>query len=327
MSDVAREAGVARVTVSRVLSEPGSVAPATRAAVQAAIERLGYLPNLNAGTLASQRSHIVGCIVPSLSNAWFADTIDGLGDVLAGAGYQLLLGQTRYDLAAEERLIDTFLGRQVDAVVVTGANHTPGAREKLRRAGMPVVETWDLPTDPIDMGVGFSHEQAGALAADRLLARGCRQLGFIGADEIRARKRLAGLQAAVARHGGGVPVEITLCPAPSSFEDGTAGMQLLKQQRPALDGVFCGNDTLAIGALAACRHSGWRVPQDIAVVGFSDHAIAAAAVPALTTVRVRSLELGREAGRLLLQRLDGQADDPRGSLRDLGVCLIERESA
>src|SRR5690606_10244886 len=111
MSDVAREAGVARVTVSRVISAPDTVAPRTRAAVEAAIARLGFIPNLNAGTLASRRSHIVAALVPTLSNAWFADTMDGLAGTLSAAGYQLMLGQTRYDPEEEEKLVNAFIGR------------------------------------------------------------------------------------------------------------------------------------------------------------------------------------------------------------------------
>jgi LacI family gluconate utilization system Gnt-I transcriptional repressor len=129
MTDVAREAGVARVTVSRVISAPGSVAPATRAAVKAAIARLGFVPNLNAGMLASRRSRIVGALVPTLSNAWFADTMDGLSATLSVTGYQLLLGQTRYDAGEEERLVDAFIGRRVDAIVLTGTQHQPAVRE------------------------------------------------------------------------------------------------------------------------------------------------------------------------------------------------------
>ncbi|MEJ8850126.1 LacI family DNA-binding transcriptional regulator [Variovorax rhizosphaerae] len=324
MSDVAKAAGVARVTVSRVLSDPDSVAPATRAAVQEAVAQLGYVPNLNAGTLASSRSRIVGAIVPTLSNAWFADTMDGLSKVLGAAGYQLLLGQTGYDADAEEKLVDAFLGRRVDAMVLTGTAHTAGVRSKLQKAGIPTVECWDLCDDPIDMVVGFSNEAAGEAVAAHLLARGRRRFGFLGADEDRARKRLQGYRAAIARAGGGEVVTRSAAP-PTSIDDGAAGLAQLLAAEPRLQAVFCSNDTLALGALLECRRRGLAVPGELSVVGFSDLPVAAACVPPLTTVRIASRELGERAGLLLARRLSREPGEvPR--IHDIGFSLALRES-
>ncbi|MBS0455410.1 MAG: LacI family DNA-binding transcriptional regulator [Proteobacteria bacterium] len=325
MSDVAKAAGVARVTVSRVLSEPDSVAPATRAAVQKAIARLGYVPNLNAGTLASSRSRIVGAIVPTLSNAWFADTMDGLAKVLAKTGYQLLLGQTAYETEAEEKLVDAFIGRRVDALVLTGTSHSKGVRTKLRKAGIPTIECWDLCDDPIDMVVGFSNEAAGEAVAAHLLARGCRRFGFLGADEDRARKRLQGYREAIARSGAGSVVVQSATP-PSSIDDGAAGLARLLESEPGLQAVFCSNDTLALGALLECRRRAIAVPRDLAVVGFSDLPVAAACVPPLTTVRIDSRGLGERIGTLLEHRLG--RDAPEGArVHDVGFSLAIRDSA
>jgi LacI family gluconate utilization system Gnt-I transcriptional repressor len=329
MADVARMAGVARVTVSRVLSNPQSVAPATRAAVQDAISRLGYVPNLNAGTLASSRSRIVGCIVPTLSNAWFAETIDGLSEVLSAAGYQLLLGQSGYDPGCEERMVDTFLGRRVDAIVLTGSERPAAVRDRLHSAGIPVVETWDLGLEPLDMAVGFSNHGAGEAAAEHLLARGCRHPAYIGADEPRADKRLAGFRAALARNDL-QPVCATAGKPPTSFEGGAQAMRELMARDPSIDGVFCSNDNLAAAALFECRRHGWDVPKQIAMVGFSDQPLAAATVPSLTTVQVRSHDMGAEAGRMLLRRLGTVAARPVGGehrIADMGFRVIARESA
>jgi len=330
MADVARVAGVARVTVSRVLSNPQSVAPATRAAVQDAIAKLGYVPNLNAGTLASSRSRIVGCIVPTLSNAWFAETIDGLSEVLAAAGYQLLLGQSGYGPVAEERLVDTFLGRRVDALVLTGSERSDAVRTRLAAAGIPVVETWDLGLEPLDMAVGFSNYAVGESAAEHLLARGCRHLGYIGADEQRASKRLAGFTATLARHDMSA-VPVLAGPPPTSFESGARALLELAERQPRLDGIFCSSDTLAASVLFECRRQGWQVPQKVAVVGFSDQPLAAATVPSLTSVQVRSHELGAEAGRMLMRRLgSASTGKPMGGehrIADMGFRMVARESA
>lgn len=324
MADVAREAGVARVTVSRVINAPHSVAPKTRDAVLAAIARLGFVPNLNAGTLASRRSRIVGALVPTLSNAWFADTMDGLSIRLAAAGYQLLLGQTRYDAHEEERLVDAFIGRRVDAIVLTGTLHLPAVRAKLQRAGIPVIECWDLTDTPIDTVVGFSNAHAGATVARHLVGRGCQHLAYIGADESRSAQRLHGFREA-AKAAGVSSVHAHLVEPPSSILDGVRGMEELMHAHPGLDGVFCSNDTLALGALLAARNHGWRVPERIAVAGFSDLPVAIASVPALTTIRIDSRALGEHAGDLLARRLRGASNDGL-RVHDLGFTLIVRDS-
>ncbi len=328
MADVAVAAGVALVTVSRALNEPDRVSPVTLARVRAAVKQLGYVPDLTAGSLASARSRIVGAVVPTLSNAWFADTMDGLAAALAPAGYQLMLAQSSYHPDAEAGLVDAFLGRRVDAIVLTGATHEKAVRAKLRRMGLPVVETWDLPKSPIDMAVGFSHIGVGEAVGRFLLARGYRRIGFLGAQEERSLKRLAGLRAVLEKHGleeTGLPIE--LVPPPSSIAAGAAAMARLAAHCPALDAVFCSNDILAMGALLHCRQQNWQVPQRMAVVGFSDLAMAQAAFPPLTTVRVQATELGRRAGEMLLERFAGAAKPRGGKVLDLGFSLVERASA
>jgi LacI family gluconate utilization system Gnt-I transcriptional repressor len=327
MEDVAREAGVARVTVSRALSHPDKVSPATRAAVRAAIERLGYVPNLTAGSLASKRSRIIGAIVPTLCNSWFADAMDGLAETLGAAGYQLMLGQSGYHIDQEAGLVDAFLGRKVDGLILTGVVHAPSVRERLRRNRLPVVEIWDMTDDPIDTVVGFSNLLIGEAVASYLLQRGHRRIGFIGANEIRSGKRAQGLRQRLQAEGLGVAQATPVTP-PSVIEDGARGLAELLALEPQLQAVFCSNDTLGVGALFECRRRGLRVPQDIAVVGFSDLAIAAACVPALTTVQVNSRELGRRAALVLLQRLGSAPAEEAAPSRviDLGFQIIERES-
>ena len=320
MSDVAREAGVALATVSRVLNAPELVAAATREKVQAAVARLGYVPDLNAGSLASARSRIVGAVVPTLVNAWFADTMEGLAAELAPAGYQLMLAQSSYHAQAEAGLVQTFLGRRVDALVLTGGQHDAAVRAALRKLRLPVVETWDLPAQPIDLAVGFSNEAAGGAVGRHLRGRGRRRVGFLGADEPRSLQRREGLRRALGV--GTVPSELVA--PPPTLESGQAALQRLLAREPRLDAVFCSNDILALGALLHCRGHGLAVPGRLAVIGFSDLAIARAAWPALTTVRVDAQALGRQAGRLLMQRLSGQR--PARRVVDVGFELVERES-
>ncbi len=326
MTDVAQAAGVALVTVSRALNQPDKVSPETLARVQAEVRRLGYVPDLIAGSLASARSHIVGAIVPTLSNSWFADTMEGLAAALAPAGYQLMLSQSNYHPQSEAGLVDAFLGRRVDAMVLTGATHERKVRTRLRRLGLPVLETWDLPEIPLDMAVGFSNAGVGLAVGRYLWDKGYRQIAFLGAAEERSHKRLAGLQAALLPHGCR-PVDAELLPPPSTIAEGALGLGRLLKRSPQIDALFCSNDLLAVGALQMARRAGIAVPGRLAVVGFSDLAVAEAVSPSLTTVRVRATELGRRAGELLLKSLAGVNLPKADRVIDLGFELIRRESA
>jgi LacI family gluconate utilization system Gnt-I transcriptional repressor len=326
MTDVAQAAGVALVTVSRALNQPDKVSPETLARVQAEVRRLGYVPDLIAGSLASARSHIVGAIVPTLSNSWFADTMEGLAAALAPAGYQLMLSQSNYHPQAEAGLVDAFLGRRVDAMVLTGASHDRKVRARLRRLGLPVLETWDLPEIPLDMAVGFSNAGVGLAVGRYLWDKGYRQIGLLGAAEERSHKRMAGLQAALLPHGLR-PVDTELLPPPSTIAEGALGLARLLRRSPQIDAVFCSHDLLAVGALQMARRAGIAVPRRLAVVGFSDLAVAEAVSPSLTTVRVRATELGRCAGELLLRRLAGAHLAKADRVVDLGFELVLRESA
>ena len=324
MEDVARIARVSMITVSRAINLPDKVAPKTRARVMAAIAKIGYVPNLTAGSLASNKSRIIGAIVPTIDNSIFAETVRGLTETLAAGGYQLLLGQTGYDTGVEESLVATFLGRRVDGMVITGVRHSALTRKRLAQAGIPVVETWDLTRDPIDMVVGFSNRTAGREIARYLLAKGHRRFGFAGGDDDRTRSRLAGFAAAL-KQVKGTRLTRVILPAGTSFQGGREALGELLEQDARLQAIFCSNDALAVGALMECRRRAIRVPQDLAIAGFADLDIAAEVEPTLTSVQVRSRTIGEEAANMLLARLRGES--VTAAVRDLGFVVVPRASA
>jgi LacI family transcriptional regulator, gluconate utilization system Gnt-I transcriptional repressor len=323
MEDVAREAKVGRMTVSRALNQPELVSAEARAAVEAAIERLGYVQNLNAGSLASNRSRIIGAVIPTIENAFFSETISGLSQTLAVKGYQLLLGQCLYNADEEMRLIDAFVGRRVDGIMLIRTSRPADLEKRIGRCGIPFVEAWDTSNDEIDMLVGLSHRDAGAAAGAHLISKGRRMLGYLGSDEARSNARLEGLRAA-AQEAGLPPIEAVILDRPSGITDAAAMVDALLKTRPELDGLFCSSDMLAAGALFDCQRRGIGVPGDLSIIGFADLPIACATHPGITTIRVPSLEIGRIAGTMLLDYLDGR--HPANPRIDLGFSLVERGS-
>ena len=159
--DIARLAGVSAMTVSRALNHPEKRSPATLAKVQAVVQHTGFVPNGMAGGLRSSRAKLVAAVLPTLVGPVFQETTRALNAALDARGYQLMIGQSGYDVSREDSLLDAIIRRRPDGIVLTGIMHTPAGRRQLLASGIPVVETWDLTPTPIDMLVGFSNEEIG----------------------------------------------------------------------------------------------------------------------------------------------------------------------
>lgn len=315
MSDVARLAGVSVMTVSRALKPQTPVNEATRARIQAAAEELGYVLDSTAAGLSSRHSGFVAMTVPSLNNSNFSDTARGLTEGLRGSGFDLLFGYTNYDLAEEERLIAAFLRRRPEAIVVTGGSHSPRCRSLLQASGVPVIETWDLPADPIDRVVGFSNAQAGSLMARHLHSQGYRKIGFIGGDgarDTRGADRRRGFLAALEELGASQERVVSEGTPPLSMSEGAAAMAKLLERWPDTEAVMCVSDLSAFGAMSAAQRRGLSVPQDIAIGGFGAYDIAEHALPAITTLDMSAEGIGRKAAEIIIDALskDGAARFP-----------------
>jgi LacI family gluconate utilization system Gnt-I transcriptional repressor len=311
MADVARLAGVSPMTVSRAFKADSSVSAATRAAILQAADGLGYVFDSTASSLRSQKTDFVAVTIPSINNANFADTVRGLSDGLKERGLQILLGSTDYDMDEEERLIEQLLRRRPEAIVVTGGSHTARARRMLENAGIPVIETWDLPQAPIGHVVGFSNAEAVQAMVDHLLGSGRSRIAFIGGDagrDTRGADRRAGFVAAMRRRGLDAGRLIAAGPPPISMREGAVAMGRLLEALPDTEAVICVSDLSAFGALTECQRRGVDVPGRIALAGFGDYEIAGIAVPPLTTINPFPREIGARTAALILEVLDGRAE-------------------
>jgi LacI family transcriptional regulator, gluconate utilization system Gnt-I transcriptional repressor len=319
LHDVAREAGVSVITASRALRDPDVVSEATRERVQTAVALTGYVPNLLAGSLKSNRSLTIAALVPGISVPQFLPTVQALTDELDRSGYQLILGQTGYDRARESALLDTMLSRRVDGIVVTGLLNQDASTERLRRLGIPVVETWELTDRPLDMVVGFSHVKVGSAVAGYFLGRGFQRVALVTADDRRATLRRDGF---VSTFGRDVPTAVVA--SPSNMPRGRRALAELLGRDPRIEAVCCSSDALAEGVLTEARARGLHVPDDLVVCGFGDADFAAHLEPSLTTVRVDGAAIGMRAAQLILQRCNGSP--VRDRIVDVGFGIVERAS-
>ena len=323
LADVSRLAGVSAITISRALNTPERVSPETREKVRLAVERTGYVPNLLAGGLASNRSRLVAALVPTIAGPVFLETIQALTETLAGRGYQLMLGQSGYDRSREDALIDAIVGRRPDGIVLTGIMHSAQGRRRLLASGIPVVETWDLTPEPIDMLVGFSHERAGAAMAGFLRERGYRRPAIVTGDDRRADLRRIGFEQAWGTRGALLPVHRV--PAPTTLGAGRSALARLLDAGVPIDALACSSDVLAHGVIIEAQARGLRVPQDLGVIGFGDLAFARDAHPAITTIRIDGTAIGRQAALCIVERAEGRA--VASKVMDLGFSVVARDSA
>lgn len=323
--DVAKVAGVSPMTVSRALHRPELVSEETRDKVREAVRKTGYVSNMLAGGLASNKSRLVAIFLPTIANSIFADTVQALMDRLTEAGYQTLLGLTGYSAEQEEKLLEAVLGRRPDGIVLTGTLHTESSRLRLAQSGIPVVEAWDLSEQPLDMLVGFSHEQVGEETARHLLGKGYKRFAVVTISDPRGLRRCNSLIAELQRHGiEQVPMQVMTPPA--TLEVGREGLKALLDQGERPDIVVCSSDTIAQGILAEAASRGLQVPSDLAVMGFGDLSSAAQVYPALSTVRVDGSKIGQYVAQALLDRFkypEGSHDPVRV---DTGFTLIDRQS-
>jgi LacI family gluconate utilization system Gnt-I transcriptional repressor len=328
MADIAALAGVTKMTVSRTLRQPDKVRPETRERVHAAARSVGYIPNRTAGSLTARTSGLVGAVVPTLRHSLFAETIEGISDVLGAAGIDLIVANSRYQTGAEEAQIRALLGRRPDAIVLTSLTHTQAARTLLRGAGISVVETWESAGEPIDMAVGFSNRDAAHAMTRELIAAGYRRIVFVNgpsAGNERARHRTEGYRLAMAEAGlAADPVRIVRDVGAIQPATGARILRKLVGEHPGIDAVFFTSDVYAVGAVLECRRLGIGVPEPLGIAGFHDLELGRIVRPSLTTVHVPALEIGREAGRMILARLAGA--EPELARRDLPFKIVVRES-
>lgn len=327
LKDVARLAEVAPITVSRALLSPAMVSAATRRRIEAAIATTGYIPDLVAQSLVSNRTGMVGVVIPTIVDSIYASTIAAMSEVLRANRIQLLLGDSGYSLEEEEAIAGAFLARRADALVLSTVAHTTKLRRLLSRAGVPVIETGNLTPEPIDMVVGFSNLRAAFDMTRYLALRGHRLIGFIGAetqDNPQASDRQAGYRRALEESGLTLDERLVI-EAPRAIEGGGAALRTLLARCPRLDAVFAAGEIWAVGALLECLRGGVAVPGRLALAGFNDEMIAGQLVPALTTVRIPRSEIGRRAAEMVVGRLSGRAVAP--TTVDVGYQIVRRATA
>jgi len=322
LDDVARRAGVSTATVSRFINNPEVVARGTAETIRVAIDETGYTPNLLAGALAGSRSRLVAVLIPNLTSSIFNDTIEAMAEELTAAGTTVMLGLTGIETDRTTELIRTAVSRRADAIISTGPVDD-AIRDLVHRCRIPFIQMWELPDDPVDIAVGFSHRDAGRDIARFLVNGGYQRPHLVTANGTRAAMRSGGFKEEWLAQGRAAPSEASVV-IPSSFGQARRVFAEMRRLETQPDVVVCGSDYLAMGLIVEAQAAELRIPEELAVVGFGNAAVAGEMRPTITTVDIDGRRIAREAIAALLRRTRGEEGERR---IDVGFRLIARESA
>jgi LacI family transcriptional regulator len=327
MRDVAERAGVSVTTVSHVVNETRPVSDELRERVLAAMDELGYQPNLLARSLRRRETHTIGMIVPDSANPFFAEVARGIEDTSFEQSYSVILCNSDGDLDKELLYTNVLAEKRVDGILFVAAGVSTEHIRALQARRMPlVVVDRDIPGVAVD-SVLTDNARGGWLATHHLIELGHRRIGCITgpSDVTPSAERITGYRQALRKTG--VPVdEGLIVKGDFQYESGyQAARQLLAMDDPPT-AIFACNDLMAVGAMSAALESGRQVPADLSVIGFDDVHLASFTNPPLTTVAQPKYEMGVLATKMLLERMQDRDMPPRRQLLDTSL-LIRQSTA
>ncbi|MBC6607634.1 LacI family DNA-binding transcriptional regulator [Hymenobacter sp. BT188] len=309
MADLAKELGVSMTTVSRALSDHYSIGPATKQKVLKLAKKLNYQPNQMAAALRKGKSKLIGVIVPYIEGRFFPSVVHGIETAARKAGFSVIICQSNEDVANERKNIETLLNAQVAGILVSLSRNTRDFKhfEKVRKRGIPLV-FFDRILEGDNVNAVVLNDREGAFQTTKhLLEQGCRRVAhFAGPQHLNIYKnRRQGYVDALRSFD--LPLdEDMIIYSDMTLEQGTEGMkQLLSLPNPP-DGVFAAGDSAILGALQLLKSRGIRVPQDIALAGFSNEGFTAITEPMLTSVDQRCEEMGQATVRLFMELVEAK---------------------
>lgn len=329
ITDLAQQLGVSVSTVSRALSDHASISDATKKRVWKLAKELHYQPNHLAAGLRKGRSNLLGVLVPHIDGHFFTMVVKGIETIATKAGYNIMICQSNEDVTHERKNIETLLSAQVEGILVSMSRTTRDFRhfEKVRKHEIPLV-FFDRVLDGLDVSaVVLDDREGGYQSTKHLLQQGCRRIAHFGGPQhlnIYKNRRQGYIDALLE---AGLPVEEDLMfYCDMTLEDGIQGMQQMLALPHPPDAVFSASDFSVVGALQELKRRKLRVPQDIALAGFSNETFTSLTEPMLTSVDQRCEQMGQSAVRLFLEMREehGTTFSPRRVV--LQPDLLIRES-
>jgi LacI family transcriptional regulator len=331
MKDIARGLGVSVVTVSKALRNNSDVGAETRQRVLQRIKELNYRPNAAARALVTGRTNLIGLIVPDLVHPFFSQVAKAISVALRAQRYGLIISSSEDDPELECREIEQMLGRHVDAIILASTRTTPENVARIEDSNVPYVLLDRKVSGTVSNFVGTDDVLAGSLATNHLLDVGCKTIAHLaGSDISTSLDRQRGYSMALAHRGIELSSDyIVRCGSGDGTGEaaGYSGMQSLLKLNPLPDGVFCFNDSVAMGAMRAVLEGRLQIPKDIAIIGCGNFPYDDLLRVPLSSIDQDSDGLGARAGKLAVSVVmkSKKVVSPKAVL--LGSKLIVRASS
>lgn len=328
IKDIARELGISPSTVSRALKNHPDISQATKDAVVEFAKKHHYTPNAIALSLKSQRSNTIGVIVPEIVHHFFSCVISGIEDIAAKNGFNVMIFQSNESYEREVSICNTLISNQVDGVLVSLSKNTTDYEhfKKLQRSGASIV-FFDRICKGVDTDrVIINDYKSAFMAVEHLINIGCKKIAHLSASQqlIIGQQRQMGYTEALKKHKIAIDKDLIIkCDNQKDAFNVTS--ELMKLPSPP-DAIFAVNDLTAAGALLAVKRAGYRVPEDIAIVGFTDGIVSTVTDPTLTTVEQHGFEMGQTATELLLRRINSK-ENYETITKVIKTNLVLRESS
>lgn len=321
---IAELANVSTATVSKVLNGKDQyISEETRKRILDIVEKEGYIPNGIAKSLKIKKTKTIGLIIPDVMNPFFAEIARGAEDAAEEKGYTIVICNSDNRFSKEEKYLSILQEKMVDGVIMTATESNTS--QTIERCNIPIVLVdRDLQMDKPIGRITVNNEEGTFMATSYLIGKGCKNICFISSKIVNklSKERLQGYKKALEENG--FPVDENKIYLESfNVETGYKGVnELLKKGH--MDGICCGNDLIAIGAIRALKEKGLKVPDEVKVIGFDDISISKYVEPPLTTIRQPIYEIGRESVNMLLSIIEKGKTKMH---KVLTVTLVERGSS
>ncbi|WP_405295470.1 LacI family DNA-binding transcriptional regulator [Algibacter sp. Ld11] len=331
LKDLAKELNLSPSTISRALANNPAISDSTKKKVQKRAEELGFIPNSIASSFRKKKTQTIGVIVPRIDIHFHSLVISGIEEFAYNNGYNVTIFQSKDSLKREKEIIKILQNKMVDGVIVCLGIETKNCDhfKKINKLGIPLVFYDRVPTDFDANKIIINDFESAYLATEHLIKNGCNRIGHISGRQTTNifKARLEGYKAALKHYKLPIEESLILFTNNLSYDEGVACAETYLKSPLKPDGIFCANDYTAVSVIQVFRKAKINIPEDVAIVGFSNYPISKIIEPHLTTINDRAFQMGEAATKLLIRQIEEKDESIVSETITLKTELIVRESS
>lgn len=331
IKDLAKQLNLSPSTISRSLANHPAISEATKKKVQQKADELGFIPNSIASSFRKKKTSSIGVIVPKIDIYFHSLVISGIEEYAYNSGYNVTIFQSKDSLKREKEIAYTLQNKMVEGVIICLTIETESCDhfKKFKKLGVPLVFYDRVPSNFDANKIVINDFQSAYKATEHLIKVGCRRIGHIAGNQSTGifRARLDGYKAAIEKYNLKLDPSLILYSDKLSYEEGVKCAKKFLELPNRPDGIFCANDYTAVSAIQVFRKADIKIPEQLAIVGFSNYPISKIIEPNLTTINDHAFQMGQAAAKLLIRQIGEEEDLVESETITIKTELIIRESS